>query len=316
MSDFLKSLGYLAGASRFRRVSEKLYQDGDKIYQDFGIDFRSSWFPVFFVLAHQKKPLTIMEISRKIEFNNITVKNILRDLEKKEYITILPNPNDKRSKIVSISKSGKSLLKKIKPIWKLFEKGIKDLLDQGHPDMMNILDRIDKETDKTSLHQRVKERNFEQIKILDYKPSLKKTIPKTVHPHFWEILTGELEENLKYSKCDPHLNYLNEGGFIFHAFYKKELVGLIAIKRWDDHQLEIDKLFINPNYKNIRVGKILIERTITRCTENDISELWVQLTQAMSRSNSLFQSFDFKEGGISRNKTKSQHIQKVLCLKF
>ena len=67
MADILKELGYLAGATRFRRISEKLYLDGDKIYKDAGIDFKASWFSVFYVLAKNKKPLTIMEIAGQID---------------------------------------------------------------------------------------------------------------------------------------------------------------------------------------------------------------------------------------------------------
>ena len=51
MSDILKQIGYLAGASRFRRISEKLQQDGDKIYSHFDISFKASWFSVYYVLA-------------------------------------------------------------------------------------------------------------------------------------------------------------------------------------------------------------------------------------------------------------------------
>ena len=39
MTDKIIKLGYLAGATRFRRISEKLYVDGDKIYKENNIDF-------------------------------------------------------------------------------------------------------------------------------------------------------------------------------------------------------------------------------------------------------------------------------------
>lgn len=44
MTDKISKLGYLAGATRFRRISEKLHIDGDKIYKDCRIDFKASWF--------------------------------------------------------------------------------------------------------------------------------------------------------------------------------------------------------------------------------------------------------------------------------
>ena len=41
MNDLISKLGYLAAATRFRRISEKLQYDGDKIYQEAGIGFKA-----------------------------------------------------------------------------------------------------------------------------------------------------------------------------------------------------------------------------------------------------------------------------------
>ena len=60
MSDKITKLGYLAGATRFRRISEKLSIDGDKIYKDNGITFKASWFSVFYILATADKPKTVV----------------------------------------------------------------------------------------------------------------------------------------------------------------------------------------------------------------------------------------------------------------
>jgi len=51
MSDLLVKLGHLSGASRFRRISEKLYVDGDQIYKNAGIYFKASWFSVYYALV-------------------------------------------------------------------------------------------------------------------------------------------------------------------------------------------------------------------------------------------------------------------------
>ena len=103
MSGTISILGYLAVTTRFRRISEKLYVDGDKIYREAGIHFKASWFPVYYVLALSDDPLTVMQIAGQIDFSHITVKNVIRELEQAELVSILPNPVDKRSKLVSLS---------------------------------------------------------------------------------------------------------------------------------------------------------------------------------------------------------------------
>ena len=114
-NDILVQLGHLAGASRFKRISDKLYIDGSKIYKDRGINFKSTWFSVYYALAKAKAPLTILEITEQIAFTHITVKNILRELEDGGLVLIGPNPDDKRSKLVSLSKKGKNLVVKLEP---------------------------------------------------------------------------------------------------------------------------------------------------------------------------------------------------------
>ena len=96
MSSTIEKLGYLAGATRFRRISEKLYLDGDRIYKEAGINFKASWFPVYYILALSESPLTILQITQKIDFSHITVKNVLRELEKAELVDIEINPADLR----------------------------------------------------------------------------------------------------------------------------------------------------------------------------------------------------------------------------
>ena len=81
MTDTLVKLGYLAGASRFRRIIEKLQEDGDKIYNESGISFKASWFSVYYILARSDSSQTILEIAEQIGFSHITVKNILRELD-------------------------------------------------------------------------------------------------------------------------------------------------------------------------------------------------------------------------------------------
>ena len=156
MTDIIKEIGYLAGGSRLRRIYEKLQQGGDKVYRDAGLQFKSSWFPVYYVLARAKKPLTVMEITAQIAFSHITVKNILRELQKKELINIRVNPYDKRSKLITLSRRGKALEKKLEPLWTSFAAVLKDVFSSAHPEITSILTDIDEALDEVSLDERVR----------------------------------------------------------------------------------------------------------------------------------------------------------------
>lgn len=156
MDDFIKKLGPLAGASRFRRISEKLYSDGDKIYSDAGLDFRATWFPVYYLLAGTEEKLTINQIADHIGFSHITVKNVLRELRKKKLVVIVPNPDDGRSKLTCLSDKGRVLLEELRPLWEKFSDALSSIFNDGHPELVQILDRIDSELERKPISERMR----------------------------------------------------------------------------------------------------------------------------------------------------------------
>ena len=314
MTGILEKLGYLAGASRFRRISEKLYIDGDKIYKEAGLDFKASWFSVYYVLAKSRQPQTVMDITNQIAFSHITVKNIVKELDKEKLIDISPNPTDKRSKLISLSDKGFDLLKKLEPIWLPFSIALKNVLTSGHPDITNILKRIDVEIIRNPLNKRVRSQNQDPVLILDYKPSLKKYFYELVGPWLLGILNGVLEEEDKFTLHNPDIAYVQEGGFLFFVKYQEEIVGCVALKRLDEDSFEFAKLFINPNFRNLGLATKLIERCITRCKENEARELWLQTTLSMPQAHKLYNKLGFNDKDAPQQMTVLIRTQKIMCL--
>ncbi|WP_299224426.1 bifunctional helix-turn-helix transcriptional regulator/GNAT family N-acetyltransferase [uncultured Psychroserpens sp.] len=316
MSNILKELGYLAAASRFRRISEKLQKDGDKIYAKSDISFKASWFSVYYVLAKSGVALTILEIAAHIDFSHITVKNILIELKKNELVLIQPNPNDKRSKLVCLSKKGKQLLNKIEPLWLSFSNTLRDIFVSGHPDTLNILNRIDWQINTHPIHERIFESNKLLVKIIDYKPSLRTHFYKLAGPWLMEVLNGELEEDDKFTLNHPDEAYLTKGGFLFYAKYGKDIIGCVALKRLDDDKFEFAKLFIKPNYRKLGIATKLIERCICRCLENEVKQLWLQTTMAMPQAHQLYYKLGFIDNDAPIQMDVLKRTEKIMCLEF
>lgn len=151
MDEFIK-LGYLAGATRFRRISDKLYIDGNKLYSDANVHFKASWFSVYYALSVSEKPLTVLDLANIIGFSHITVKNIIREMENEKLVQIEQNVNDRRSKIIHLSQKGISELPQLKELWKKFSVALQNILEEGHPDILNILARIDSKMDSCHIY--------------------------------------------------------------------------------------------------------------------------------------------------------------------
>ncbi len=310
--DILHNLGYLASATRFRRISERLYLDGDRIYQNAGINFKASWFSVFYVVAKSDQPVTILDIANQIDFSHISVKNVVRELEKEQLVVISANPADKRSKLISLSKPGKAILQRLTPIWQSFSQALSTTFESGHPDILNILDRIDFEIESKPIYERVKETDIDQVRVIDYKPSLQGKFYELAAPWLSEVLDGQLEEEDKFTLAKPEEAYLQQGGFLFFASYRERIVGCVVLKRLDDSTFEFAKLFVNPNFRQLGVATKLIERCITRCRENDATELWLQTTMSMPKAHRLYEKLGFVDAPAPPQMTVLNRTEKIM----
>ena len=314
MADIIDQLGFLAGGSRFRRIYEKMQIGGDKAYKEAGFPFKSSWFPVYYVLSKSRQPQTVMEITNQIAFSHITVKNIIRELDKEHLIEIVPNPGDKRSKLIELSEKGRALLDQLTPIWLAFTQAVRNVLTTGHPDIINILKRIDRELAVSPLNERVVAQSEEQIAVLDYKPELKAQFYELVGHWLNGYMKGQLEEEDKFVLYNPDVAYLQKGGFVFFARYREELVGCVALKRLDENTFEFAKLFTDTKYRNLGVATRLIERCISRCKENEATELWLQTTFDLKDAHRLYYKLGFEDREAPPQMNVLKRTNKIMCL--
>lgn len=317
MTALISDLGYLAGATRFRRLSEKLHYQGDKVYIDNQVEFRASWFSVFYTLSSTDKPLTVLELADCIGFTHITVKNIVRELEQEGLAKIIANPADKRSKHILLTVEGRQLYERLVPVWQNFSRALEQILQAGHPDILNILQRIDKEAERASLLHRVKELNDSpQIIILDYRPSLKNAFADLAEPWLSSVTGSSLEEEDMFTLHHPDKAYLDKGGFLFFALIDDRPVGCVALKRLSEDSFEFCKLFVDPIARKTGIATKLIERCITRCRENNATALWLQTTAHAADAHRLYYKLGFKDNEPPVNMEVLQRTTKIMSLYF
>jgi N-acetylglutamate synthase-like GNAT family acetyltransferase/DNA-binding MarR family transcriptional regulator len=317
MADSIRKVGYLAGATRFRRIGEKLQSDGDKIYAALDIDFKASWFATYHTLLEADQPLTMQDITASIGFTHITVKNIVRELEEHGIVKIKPNPLDARSKHVTLTSKGTHLSEKLNPVWQSISKTLEQLLTGGHPDFINIINRIEKDIEKKPLSQRIKEaNNYSSVSVVDYKPSLKKYFYELAGNWLLDVLDGKLEKEDEFSLRNPDKAYLETGGFLFYALHKNKVAGCVALKRLGEDKFEFCKLYINPELRKSGIATKLIERCISRCKENNAAELWLQTTNAMQEAHRLYYKLGFEESKAPKEMHVLKRTQKIMQLKL
>lgn len=154
------------------------------------------------------------------------------------------------------------------------------------------------------------------MRILDYRPSFKKYFYDLAGNWLLGVLKGTLEEEDKFTLKNPDKAYLDEGGFVFFALYDNKVVGCVALKRLDENTFEFAKLFIDPNARNLGIATKLIERCISRCRENDATELWLQTTMAMPEAHKLYYKLGFVDRKAPKQMAVLARTEKIMCMEF
>ncbi|WP_183567904.1 MarR family winged helix-turn-helix transcriptional regulator [Mucilaginibacter sp. SP1R1] len=123
-----QSLGYLVLGSRLRRLSEAFLAEINRAYQNEGIDFDASWFPVFYLLS-KNDALSIKELSEQIEVSHPAASQLITNLKNRKLVTSATCADDGRRQLVTLTESGRELLIQIIPVWDAVSAAMTELVE-------------------------------------------------------------------------------------------------------------------------------------------------------------------------------------------
>lgn len=132
------------------------------------------------------------------------------------------------------------------------------------------------------------------VQIRRFEPKDAEAVKKLI----LEIMNGEFkEEKAAFSWED--LNQLTEayGGFgevFFVAEEDHEIIGTIGVKREDERIALIRRIFVDPSYRNKKIGYRLLSQAIEFCEEVGYRELVFKTTSRMTGSIELVKKLGFQ----------------------
>ena len=140
--DALRGYGELAIGSRLKRLSEFLLKETQLIYDYYNLDFDPYLFPVFRII-NNKNGVTNTEIQNSLKYTQPAITQAINKLDSKGYLVFKPHDSDKRKKIIFLSKKGKYILEKLKPLWKSIDLVIKDFTTETSNSLIEHLNAIE-----------------------------------------------------------------------------------------------------------------------------------------------------------------------------
>jgi GNAT superfamily N-acetyltransferase len=137
-----------------------------------------------------------------------------------------------------------------------------------------------------------------------------------VEPWLLGVLGGMLEPEDEFTIYLPEEAYLLSGGFVFFAMEKDRCLGTVALKRLDEDSFEFAKLIVSEQARGRGIATHLINRCISRCRENDASELWLQTTKKMPAAHRLYYKLGFDDRPAPPQMQVLQRTEKIMRLEM
>lgn len=292
--DLFTELKEQALASRLKRLSEMMMEEGEALYQELGLTFRPRWFPLFYTLSKQTT-LSVTELAAALGISHPAVNKIAHEMSKAGLIKETKDSRDDRKRLLSLSPKGRETLVKLQPVWDHIRQSAQEMLKEAGVDLIGDLERVEKAFARQSVVKRVRERmgipQPSTLSIVDYRPAYKKHF-KSLN-EAWLKDFG-LERHDLAMLTDPNRNVLMHGGAILFALVGNKVVGTCALLRYKNDVFELCKMAVIPKARRQGIGRALAQAALARARERGAKQVFLQTSPKLAAAVELYKQIGFQ----------------------
>jgi GNAT superfamily N-acetyltransferase/DNA-binding MarR family transcriptional regulator len=299
--DYLDQLGCLAIGSRLKRLSERFNQEVAIIYKQQGIDFEPRWFPVFHYLSLGEA--AIMDIAKAIEVTHPAVNQTASELLSARLIEQVTDPNDKRRRLLSLSKKGKKLFNDTQPSWRALKVSINESIEDSGQNLLTAISELERALDGKSLPERFAQNldslNERKVTIVDFQSAYRDQF--RLLNEAWITSYFELEAADREILNAPE-KIIEAGGAVLFAQLGEKIVGTCALLKSHADVFELAKMAVDENYQGMGIGQKLLEAAIARARGLGAIKLTLETNAKLKSAVALYRKAGFQTATSSGSK--------------
>ncbi len=294
--NFFDRMGKIALGSRIRVLGEKFGEDAKAIYAIYGAEFQPKWFPVFYLL-YQTEVKTASLIAESIGHSHASVSKTLAEMSRAGLTFEKSDPDDRRSTIISLTKRGREIGKKIEIQCADVEAAVEQMSAEATRDLWATLEEWESLLAKNSFLNRVlevkKQRESARVRIEEYQPKFRKA--------FHDLNREWITKHFRMEKPDievlenPKKYILGRGGFIFVATIDKEPVGVCALIPLEKSVYELAKMAVSPAHRGKSIGWQLGRAIVEKARQLKAVRIYLESNTALTAAINLYKKLGFKK---------------------
>ena len=286
----LHDYGALLLASRLRKVSEALYAGVDAVYRSYDVALPSRCFPILFLLRDNGR-LGISELADRLGQSHPAVSQMSRKLLEHGVVREWPDREDERRRLLSLSRAGAALMKRLEPVWLAIESAVQEL--EASQPVSAALTQVDRALAGRDFAHRIRSQlrgaGTAEVKVISFE-----------RRHRADFKRLNIEWLEKYFRVEPIDEVvlsrpeaiIRAGGAILLARLRNETVGTCALLKHGS-RFELSKMAVTEGHQGLGIGRRLMSAAIEEFVQRGGGELFLETNSILTPAISLYQSVGF-----------------------
>ena len=290
--DLVSELGYLALASRLKRLSDRLMQEVSGVYAAHGVGFRARWFPVAAALGRES-PQSISSLAAALGLTHTGVAQIAAEMQRGGLVRSSGDASDGRRRLLHLTASGAATLAGLEPLWREIRDANAELAAEAGHDLLAAIEAVEARLAVRSMGDRLRERLAArgEVEVVGWRPELAGAF-RDLNLAWLEPLFGA-EPSDRAVLDDPAGSVVGRGGEVLFALAGGAAVGTCALLRHGG-DAELAKMAVAEPHRGRGIGRRLAVAAIARARTAGCGRLFLLTSPRLEAALSLYRSLGFR----------------------